>query len=938
VSYPAGALVHARNRDWVVQPGSDDAFLLLKPLGGRDDETTGLVVGLETVEEATFRPPDPADVGDARSAGLLRDAVRLSFRSSSGPFRSFGRIAVEPRPYQLVPLLMALKLEPVRLLIADDVGVGKTVEAGLIARELLDRGEALRLAVLCPPHLAEQWQTELREKFHIDPVLVLPSTASRLDRTLGHAESIFDRHPFTVVSMDFIKAERRRDDFLRSAPELVIVDEAHTCADSGEGRGGRHQRHRMLQGLARDATRHLVLVTATPHSGKEEAFRSLLSLLKPEFARLPDDLAGQGQESLRRELAQHFIQRKRGDIRRYLDADTPFPERDDADMPYGLAREYKELFEKVLRYARESLRQDDGTHRQRVRWWAMLGLLRALASSPAAAAATLRNRAAPSDTETVAEADEVGRRTVFDQMEDDAQESLDVTPGGQVEGGEVDTSRRRLLEFARDAEALKGAKDTKLSFLNDLLRELLRAGRAPIVFCRFIETAEYVAEQLRGKLGKDVQVAAVTGTQPPEEREIRVAELAQHERRVLVATDCLSEGINLQSHFDAVIHYDLSWNPTRHEQREGRVDRYGQATERVVVRTMYGVDNQIDGIVLDVLLKKHKTIRSSLGVSVPVPADNDQVVEAIFEGLLLRGHDMRGGQQTALFEDLDQYIKPRAADFARRWDAVADREKRSRTVFAQETIRVEDVARELESARSATGGPAAVQRFILDAARLHGVTVGETRLGAVDLDLSHAPATLREAVRVPRLSARFELPVREGEVYLSRTHPVVEGFTNYVLDTALDPLLAERAKRAGAMRTKAVMTRTTLLLARFRYHVTTTRGDESWQTLAEETFPLAFEGAPEAAEWLRAEQAEALLEAVPAGNIAPPQMRAFLERAAQGLGELHPKLEATTIERAAALLDAHRRVRTAAGAKGLRYRVDPLLPADVLGLYVYLPA
>jgi SNF2 family DNA or RNA helicase len=135
------------------------------------------------VEPARFALPDPTQVGDHRSCRLLRDAVRLSSRSCAGPFRSFARIAVEPRPYQLVPLLMALKLDPVRLLIADDVGIGKTVEACLVARELLDRGEISRIAVLCPPHLAEQWQTELRDKFRIDAELVLPSTVGRLERT-----------------------------------------------------------------------------------------------------------------------------------------------------------------------------------------------------------------------------------------------------------------------------------------------------------------------------------------------------------------------------------------------------------------------------------------------------------------------------------------------------------------------------------------------------------------------------------------------------------------------------------------------------------------------------------------------------------------------------------------------------------------------------------
>jgi hypothetical protein len=398
VSFSVGSLVRVRGREWIVQPQSEAEwpgealFLILKPLGGADAETTGVYVPLEPVEPVQFALPAAHDLGDARSAGLLRDAVRLSFRSSAGPFRSFGRIAVEPRPYQLLPLLLALKQEVARILIADDVGIGKTIEAALIARELLDRGEVTRLAVLCPPHLAEQWQRELRDKFHLSATLVLPSTAARLERGSGLGESLFERYPFTIVSTDFIKAERRRFDFLRTAPELLIVDEAHTCADSGDGRGGRHQRHELLKGLAGDPARHLILVTATPHSGHEGAFRSLLALLNPRFAALPEELSGPHFEGVRRELAKHFVQRKRGDLRRYLEG-TTFPERDDAEAAYTLSPEYKRLFARVLAYAREIVQTPERSHRQRVRWWSALGLLRALASSPAAAAATLRNRA-----------------------------------------------------------------------------------------------------------------------------------------------------------------------------------------------------------------------------------------------------------------------------------------------------------------------------------------------------------------------------------------------------------------------------------------------------------------------------------------------------------------------------------------------------------------
>ena len=332
--FTSGALVNARGREWVVLPESTSDLLMLRPVGGLDEEVTGVLPAIKPVESATFRLPGREDLGDFTSGRLLRDAARLSTRAASGPFRSFGRIAVEPRPYQLVPLMMALKLEPVRMLIADDVGIGKTIEACLIARELLDRGEIRRIAVLCPPHLAEQWQRELAEKFHIEAELVLSSTIQRLEHDLPLGVSVFDRHPFTVVSTDFIKAPRRAEDFALRCPEFVIVDEAHGCTlTAGVGRG-RQQRHELLRRVTADPARHVVLVTATPHSGNEEAFRSLLALIDDDFADLPvEELDRAERDGIRRRLARHLVQRRRADIRRYLETDTAFPERRDTRRP-----------------------------------------------------------------------------------------------------------------------------------------------------------------------------------------------------------------------------------------------------------------------------------------------------------------------------------------------------------------------------------------------------------------------------------------------------------------------------------------------------------------------------------------------------------------------------------------------------------------------------
>ena len=938
MSYAVGSLVKTRGREWVVLPESEEDLLVLRPLGGTEDEVTGICLSIENVEPAYFDLPDPNLVGDYRSCRLLRDALQFGFRSSAGPFRSFAGIAVEPRPYQLVPLLMALKLDPVRILIADDVGIGKTIEACLIARELMDRGEARRLAVLCPPHLAEQWQAELLNKFHLEAELVLSSTATRLEKHCGPSQSLFKIYPYVIVSTEFIKTDRRRDEFLRTCPELVVVDEAHTCAFAEQQRSSRHQRYQLLKSLCADPGRHLILVTATPHSGKEDAFRSLLTFLDKDFADLPADLAGKGNEHHRRRLAAHFVQRRRADIRRYLQAETPFPEREEAEENYQLSGPYRQLFDRVLRYARETVKEPGATqHRQRVRWWSVLALLRSLASSPAAAAATLKSRAAAADTETLADADEIGRRTVLDLDLDETADGIDVIPGSDPgEQTEEDKkSRRILLEMARVADTLQGDQDAKLNKAVKLIQNLLQDGYRPIVFCRFIPTAEYVAAYLREKLSKNVAVAAVTGTLPPGEREERIFQLAKEPRHLLVATDCLSEGINLQEHFDAVFHYDLSWNPTRHEQREGRVDRYGQPRRMVRMLTYYGTDNQIDGIVLDVLLRKHKKIRSSLGISVPVPVDANSVMEAIFEGLLLKEQRGTGYQQLTMFED---YLKPTRENLFAGWDDSATREKRSRTMFAQQSIKVDEVARELKAVQAAIGSGAEVEWFVREGFRACGATVSGSGDAPLQIDLQEAPVPLIEEIGgAKKIKAQFQLPVEEGVLYLSRTHPVVEGLGSYIMNTALDPLLTAPARRCGAIRTGRVDHRTTLLLVRFRYHIVTRLDGVEKPLLAEDCQILAFAGPPQNARWLDGTDAEMLLPAEPEANISPAQAGEFVRRVIDGFDRLWPHLNEVARQKGEELLFAHRRVRTASRHTGVSYHVEPQLPPDVLGIYVYLP-
>ncbi|MGP5664287.1 helicase-related protein [Glutamicibacter arilaitensis] len=948
-TFAVGSLVRARGREWVVLPESDDDMLVLRPLGGTDEEIAGVLRGIEPIEAATFGLPSAEDLGDDRSSRLLRDALRIGFRSSGGPFRSLAGLNVTPRPYQLVPLLLALRQDVVRLLIADDVGIGKTVEAGLVAAELLAQGSARKLAVLCPPSLAEQWRRELDEKFGIQAALVLPGTVRRLEAEAGYGRSIFEHFDATIVSTDFIKNSSRRDNFLQHAPDLVIVDEAHGVAadDSGRGGAGRTQRFQLVRALADDALRHLVLVTATPHSGNDGAFRNLIGLLDPVLKTAPLET-----EKGRRMLAEHMVQRRRADIRRYLNEDTKFPsDRRTSEQPFKLSTEHRDFFDDVLAYVRGRVQDTSGTKlEQRVRWWSALSLLRSMASSPAAAAATLSTRVAHNESESPTAADNRGIAAVMDQMEDDGGEGIDVAPAGATEAdASAQSTGRQLRSLARRAEELQAdpSLDTKVQALVKHVKGLLKDGYHPIVFCRFIPTAQYVMDYLRKEL-KKVTIEVVTGQLPSEERAARIETLAERAnggQKVLIATDCLSEGVNLQDHFQAVVHYDLAWNPTRHEQREGRVDRFGQTAETVRALLMYGEDNGIDGIVLDILLRKHERIRKDLGVSIPVPPQSDQVLAALLEGVLMRGKD---SDQL----EFDLGLTPQAVKLDEEWRSSAETEKTSRTRYAQGAVHPDRVQAAMDAARNSLGTAEDVARFIRQALEETGAHLQNTGDGFT-ANFSAAAAGIRD-IFPSGSDARFVLdhPAPPGSHVLTRTDPVVSSIAQYVLNTALDEQLKGKdrpAARCGYVASSEVESVTVALLVRFRTKLLLpariTGENHAQQDLAEEARIVAFRGVPGQHQWLTDDEVDRLLIAKPTANVGEQTARNMASAILSGV----PLLENDIAQKAATVAEEiqrdHTEVRLAArgdssaGRLGIRgLAVEPNLPADILGVYIYAPA
>ena len=916
LNFTPGDLVRARGREWVALPDLRPGVMALRPLSGNENDVVILDPSLEInpVEAARFDLPADARPTVQAKAALLADALRLTLRRGAGPFRSAAQLAFEPRTYQLVPLLMALRLQVPRLLIADDVGIGKTIEAGLILRELLDRGEVRDFSVLCPPHLVDQWITELKERFGIDAVPVTSGTAARLERNLPIGQNLFEAYPHTVVSLDYIKAQTRRDGFARACPDFIIVDEAHACVGTHKGK---QQRFKLLQGLCANPERRIVMLTATPHSGDEAAFSRLLSLIDEEFSSMSFD-----SPRSRERLARHFVQRRRVDlVEGKWEEDRSFPKHETTEFPYQLSPLHWNFQKAVLDYCLSVVsKAGDQKKEQRLAFWGTLALMRCVGSSPAAALSALRNRASK-------EAERLEPQ-IYDEDGVD-EDAIDVEPSTVFTD---DTGLRALLD---QAEKLLNTKDPKIDALISALKPLIKNGANPVVFCRYLATAEHVKDNLR-KVFPNLNIQSVTGELTPDERRDRVSAMADEDgekevQRILVATDCLSEGINLQQLFDTVVHYDLSWNPTRHQQREGRVDRFGQPTEIVRSIMMFSPDSAIDGAVLKVILRKAEDIRKATGVTVPLPDELGPVTDALMAAMLLLHGDKRQMVMDLRLKDGLQATKAR-------WRDLSENEKKSRTRFAQNAMKPAEVAPEWNKAKDLLGSPADACLFVERAMSCFGVPLEKKRSFCV-AHVHALEASLKERLAQLGLEKSVKLamsePAPSGTSLLTRTHPLVACLAESLVGASLnqEDMPGLGIGRVGAWPTTAVSAMTQMALLRIRHKLRVHARRESL-LLAEETALIALQQDCVVATGAAARE---LLNTPATADLAPVARDRMISAAKSELpGLLSGPLAAFAKSRAKDLVGDHERLRSAAGAAS-RVTVEAVLPLDVIGIFVLVP-
>jgi len=925
-----GSMVKYRERDWIVLPSEDNELMLLKPLGGSDEEITAIYLPLNIIPgerpaKANFELPTTGDLGAFETAKILFDASRLSFRNASGPFRCMGKLSFRPRSYQLVPLVMALQQrETVRIMVADDVGIGKTIEALIILKELMERGEVKKFAVICPPHLCEQWQKELKDKLDIEAEIIRSSTAASLDRRLPDDQSVFFHVPYQVISIDYIKADKRRGIFLTDCPEFVIVDEAHTCAlPAGSKSKSQQQRHKLIYDIANDPknpNRNLLLLTATPHSGKDTEFLSLLGLLNKEFETYNFQ---KFSDSEKRRIAKQFIQRKREKIRSWLHEDTPFPDRDSKEIGYKLSPEYRLFYQDILQFARGISKDTGRENTRRIRYWAALALLRGVMSSPDMGLEMLRNRMIKQlENEELSEIQDqdnpVIEKISFDT--DNSQAELIDYSGLKTEEIEELNELSRQLEGLRSLE-----KDNKANRAVGIIHDWIKEGFHPIVFCKYIATAKYLGEILKGNLPQKVDVQTITSELADEQRREKIELMRESKYRVLVATDCLSEGINLQELFTAVLHYDLPWNPNRLEQRDGRVDRFGQDAPVVKSYLLWGEDNQIDQIVLKVIIKKIRDIQKATGVSISIGEDNQSIMDAVFKEVLLEN---KGEQavQLSIFEDT----------VTNELETARKKAENLRSIFAHETIKPETIKKDLEAVDEAIGDMESVENFVLNSVTHLQATWSKTNRG-YHLYPQNLPFHLKAHFgNQKEVKISFESPTPKGYRYIGRNHQFVDQLCQFMLAQAFDGQNNySPVARVSEIRTDAVDIKTTLVMFRVRNVIKEVASKK--EVIAEEMYLWGYEGSGSDARTLDYREAkELLLNATSVGNIPIEKQQDDLTRELKHFEELENQFHQLAVLRAENLVKAHGRFKELVG--GRRYeKATPVLPPDVMGVYILMP-
>ena len=644
-------------------------------------------------EAALSTPPEqrlwPFD-GDGRLLSLVSEAYRIQLGHLFDPLLAVHTSLIEPLPHQITAVYdEMLTRQPLRFLLADDPGAGKTIMAGLLIRELIVRGDVRRCLICAPGNLTEQWQDELGSKFQLEFRIV---TRDMIEAS--RSGNPFAENDRLIVRLDQVSRNEEIQDRLKQTDwDLVVCDEAHKMSATYFGNKLEETKRYKLGKLLGQLTRHLLLMTATPHNGKDDDFDLFMKLLDP------DRFEGKAPVGTRRSDVADLMRRMVKERLLKFDGTPLFPERRATSVNYDLSPEERDLYESVTEYVRtEFNRIDELEHggRKSAIGFALTILQRRLASSPAAIYHSLRRRREKLETR-LKEAQEHPEGVVqlpVLSYEIDLDDDLDDAPEDEVEAIEAElidhaTAAKTVAQLAdeitilrrleqRAQRVLRSGNDSKwlqlLSLLQDTpeMKNADGTARKLVIFTEHRDTLDYLTGKLNTVIGRPEAVVTIFGgTHRDKRRDIEERFRHDADVQILVATDAAGEGINLQS-AHLMVNYDLPWNPNRLEQRFGRIHRIGQkevchlwnlvagetregAVYQRLLEKLARERDRLNGQVFDVIgelfretpLRRllveavrygdKKEVRDKLTIAIDNATDQERVKEIVRDDLLVSG-------------------------------------------------------------------------------------------------------------------------------------------------------------------------------------------------------------------------------------------------------------------------------------------------------------
>ena len=752
-----------------------------------------------------------ADGGQLR---LVSEALRIHLAYLFDPLLAVHTSLVDPLPHQITAVYEAmLPRQPLRFLLADDPGAGKTVMTGLFIKELLVRGDLRRCLIVCPGSLVEQWQDELYRRFQLNFEIL---TNDKL--AAARTGNWFTENPLCIARLDKLSRDEDVQHKLEQCDwDLIVCDEAHKMSATYFGGDVKFTRRYHLGKALSQITRHFLLLTATPHNGKEADFQLFMGLLDSDRfeGKFRDGVHVTDSSDLMRRLVKEQLLK--------FDGTPLFPERRAYTVNYKLSDAEARLYKGVTDYVREEFNRADALDkdgRKGTIGFALTALQRRLASSPDAIYQSLRRRR--ERLENRLREERLLRRgaTVtlgldsISRLGDEELDDIDDLPDAEQEATEENiidqaTAARTIEELEREIRSLQGLEelaqqvrqsgtDRKWEELSKLLQDATEmfdasgARRKLLLFTEHRDTLHYLTSKIRNLLGRGEAVVTIHGGMGRDERRNAQEAFTQdRDTLVLVATDAAGEGINLQrAHL--MVNYDLPWNPNRLEQRFGRIHRIGQ-TEVCHCWNIVASETR-EGEVFNLLLEKLKQARSALGGQVfdvlgQVMFDNRPLRELLVEAI-------RYGDQPAVRARLTEVVEG-ALDQSKIRRLLSDHALAADTMDA---AKVQTIREEMERAEARRLQPHYIASFFLEAFRILGGGIYERESGRYEV--TRVPASIRNRDRVigvgdPVLSryervtfdkGRVSVPGKPLAAFVCPGHPLLDSTIDLIKERYRDVL------------------------------------------------------------------------------------------------------------------------------------------------------